>query len=58
MPDILDFEVMLSNFEGRDKVSLREFIRYASMGVEENAFREGVRDAEETAEQVEAVKDL
>lgn len=41
MTDILDVEVMLSNFEGRTKVSLREFIGYASMILEETAFREG-----------------
>lgn len=58
MTDILDFEVLLSNFEGRDRVSLREFIGYASMGVEEDAYREGVRDAEVTAEQVAVVKHL
>lgn len=47
MTDILDVEVMLSNFEGRDKVSLREFIGYASMIVEETAYIAG-QDSEGT----------
>ena len=41
MTDILDVEILLSNFEGRDRVSLREFIGYASMAIHEEAFNEG-----------------
>ena len=57
MTDILDVQVMLSNFEGRDRVSLKEFIGYASMIVEEDAFNEGIHDAEVTAEQKRALTD-
>lgn len=46
MINILDFEVMLSNFEGRDRVSLREFISCAGSGVEEIAYREGAGNSE------------
>lgn len=43
--NILDIEVELSNFEGRDRVSLREFLGYANMVVAEGNYREGVADA-------------
>ncbi len=39
--DILDIEVLLSNFEGRDRVSLREFTGYASMIMAEQDYRKG-----------------
>jgi len=41
MEDILDVEILLSNFEGRDRVSLREFIGYAAMAIQEDAFNKG-----------------
>jgi len=34
MTGILDIGVMLSRFEGRDRVSVREFLGYASMQLE------------------------
>ena len=46
--NILDVEVMLSNFDGRDRVSVSEFLGYASMSIEEAAFREGVEHVAET----------
>jgi len=38
MTDILDIKVMLSNFDGQEKINVRELIGYASMQLEEIAY--------------------
>jgi len=49
--DLMEIEVMLSNFEGRSKVSVREFLGYARMEIEEDAFREDEKYGREEKEQ-------
>lgn len=41
--DILKQEVLLSNFDGRDRVSVSEFIGYAAMQIAEEHFRWGMK---------------
>ena len=42
--NILEVKVSLSNFEGRDSVSVSEFLRHASMSIAEDNYREGRRE--------------
>lgn len=45
--NILEVEVSLSNFEGRESVSVAEFLGYASMSIAEDNYRAGRREEEE-----------
>ena len=42
--NILKVNVSLSNFEGRDSVSVEEFLGYASMSIAEDNYRAGRRE--------------
>ena len=52
MTDISDVRVLLSNFEGQDSVSVREFLSYASMILEETTYRKATANTREACAKV------